>query len=123
MKVIMKIEVDLVENLINPKDEEERDWLFNTILTEGNLFIHDNEIGDTIGVVSRVIRCEETIIKELQNENAELREQIQIRDNLRQKQVCSKWDSKECRELDCMRYDCRDWRAELKGLDQITKTK
>ena len=59
MKLRIELEIDLGDNFINPNDKEERHWLFNHILTESNLFLHDNEIGDTIGDVNKVIKCEE----------------------------------------------------------------
>ena len=59
MKLRIELEIDLGDNFINPNDKEERYWLFNHILTESNLFLHDNEIGDTIGDVKKVIKCEE----------------------------------------------------------------
>lgn len=59
MKLRIELEIDLGDNFINPNDKEERDWLFNHILTESNLFLHDNEIGDVIGDVKKVIKCEE----------------------------------------------------------------
>jgi hypothetical protein len=59
MKIRIELEIDLGDKFINPKDKEERDWLFNHILTESNLFLHDNEIGDRIGEVKKVVKCEE----------------------------------------------------------------
>lgn len=59
MKLRIELEIDLGDNFIDPNDKEERDWLFNHILTEANLFLHDNEIGDTIGDIKKVIKCEE----------------------------------------------------------------
>ena len=59
MKVKIELEIDLGDNFINQNDKEERDWLFNHILTKINLFLHDNEIGDTIGEVKKVVKCEE----------------------------------------------------------------
>ncbi len=59
MKLRIELEIDLGDNFINPNDKEERDWLFNHVLTESNLFLHDNEIGDTIGDIKKVIKCEE----------------------------------------------------------------
>ena len=47
------------DHFIDPNDKEQRDWLFNHILTKSNLFLHDDEIGDTIGEVTNVVRCEE----------------------------------------------------------------
>lgn len=57
MKVNIELEVDL-EKFIDSECEEERDWFFNHILTKSNLFLHDNEIGDTIGNVTHVNYCE-----------------------------------------------------------------
>ena len=59
MKIKIELEIDLGNNFINQNDKEERDWLFNHILTKSNLFLHDNEIGDTIGEVKKIVRCEE----------------------------------------------------------------
>ena len=59
MKIRIELEIDLGDMFINPNDKEERDWLFNQILTESNIFLHDNEIGDTIGDVKKVVKCEE----------------------------------------------------------------
>ena len=59
MKVKIELEIDLGDNFINQNDKEERDWLFNHILTKSNLFLHDNKIGDTIGEVKKVVKCEE----------------------------------------------------------------
>lgn len=59
MKLRIELEIDLGDNFINPNDKEERDWLFNDILTKSNLFLHDNEIGDTIGEVINIVKCEE----------------------------------------------------------------
>tara|TARA_Y100000034_G_C6597165_1_gene259661 strand:- start:135 stop:320 length:186 start_codon:yes stop_codon:yes gene_type:complete len=59
MKIKIELEISLGDNFINQNDKEERDWLFNHILTKSNLFLHDNEIGDTIGEVTNVVKCEE----------------------------------------------------------------
>lgn len=59
MKLRIELEIDLGDNVIDPNDKEQRDWLFNHILTEDNLYLHDNEIGDVIGDVKKVIKCEE----------------------------------------------------------------
>lgn len=59
MRLRIELEIDLGDKFIDPNDKEERDWLFNHILTESNLFLHDNEIGDTIGEVKKVVMCEE----------------------------------------------------------------
>lgn len=59
MKIIIALEINIGNDFINPNDPEEKDWLFNHILTKSNLFLHDNEIGDTIGEVTKVVKCEE----------------------------------------------------------------
>lgn len=33
MNIKIELEIDFVNNFINPNDKEERDWLFNHILT------------------------------------------------------------------------------------------
>jgi len=59
MKIRIELEVDLGDWYINQKCNEERDWLFNDILTKSNLLLHDREIGDTIGEIKKVINCYE----------------------------------------------------------------
>ena len=59
MKMRIELELDLGDNFISPDNKEERDWLFNEILTEKNLFLYDYEVGDVIGEVKRVVKCEE----------------------------------------------------------------
>ncbi len=59
MKIRIELEIELGDHFIDPNDKEQRDWLFNHILTKSNLFLHDDEIGDTIGEVTNVVRCEE----------------------------------------------------------------
>ena len=55
MKVRMTIELDLGNDFINYKDDEERMWVENEILI-GNreLIVHSNEIGDYVGEVTKV---------------------------------------------------------------------
>ena len=55
MKVRMTIELDLGNDFINHKDDEERMWAENEILI-GNreLVVHSSEIGDYIGEVTKV---------------------------------------------------------------------
>ena len=55
MKVRMTIELDLGNDFINYKDDEERMWIENEILI-GNreLIVHSNEIGDYVGEVTKV---------------------------------------------------------------------
>lgn len=55
MKVRMTIELDLGNDFINYKDDEERMWVENEILV-GNreLIVHSNKIGDYIGEVTKV---------------------------------------------------------------------
>lgn len=62
MKIRIELQVDLGDNFINEEDQEERDWLFDHILTKDNLYLHDNEIGDTIGTIDKVIKLEEITI-------------------------------------------------------------
>jgi hypothetical protein len=53
-RIKLTIEVD-VEEHYNCLDEEEKLWLENEILVgDGNLFLHSNEVGDTVGVVKSV---------------------------------------------------------------------
>lgn len=59
MKWNIELEIDLGD-FIDPSCPEEREWFFNHIMTKSNLFLHDNEIGDQIGQVTRVKRCEPT---------------------------------------------------------------
>ena len=54
MKIRMTIEF-IVEDAFNVEDEEEKIWLENTVLCgDGNLLLHSNEVGDTVGVVKSV---------------------------------------------------------------------
>lgn len=51
----MTIEIKVDNDFYNLKNEEERLWLENEIFVgDGNLIIHSNDIGDTIGSVSKV---------------------------------------------------------------------
>lgn len=58
----MKIKIELVINLgddyIDETDAEEKDWLFNHTLAAHDLFLFSNEIGDTVGDVEKVVKCE-----------------------------------------------------------------
>jgi hypothetical protein len=47
-EIVVKLEVKLVDNFINLNDQEEREWLEHHLRNEAILFLHDNEIGDTI---------------------------------------------------------------------------
>ena len=58
MKNKLELIIDLGDNFINEKDKEEVDWLFNHILKESNLQLHDDIIGDTIGNIEKVLKCE-----------------------------------------------------------------
>ena len=55
MIVRMTIELDLGNDFINYKDDEECMWIENEILI-GNreLIVHSNEIGDYVGEVTKV---------------------------------------------------------------------
>lgn len=59
MKIKIELEVQLGNNFIDPKDQSERDWLFNEELHEDNLQLYSLENGGYIGRVDRVISCEE----------------------------------------------------------------
>lgn len=51
----MTIEIEVDKDIYNLDDETERLWLENEIFVgDGNLIIHSNDIGDTVGVVSKV---------------------------------------------------------------------
>lgn len=52
----MTVEIDLGDGLIDCKDNEQRVWAENEILT-GNrqLVVHSNDIGDYIGEVTKVL--------------------------------------------------------------------
>ena len=54
MRVKLTIEVELDE-LVYEKTEDELLWMENEVLIgDGSLFLHSNEIGDTIGEIKRV---------------------------------------------------------------------
>ena len=54
MKIKMTIEVQ-VEDGIYGNSEDEKLWMENEILVgDGNLLLHSNEIGDTIGEIKSV---------------------------------------------------------------------
>lgn len=51
----MTIEIKVDNDIYNLKDEQERLWLENEIFVgDGNLIVHSNDIGDTVGWVSKV---------------------------------------------------------------------
>lgn len=55
MIVKMTIEVELEDDMYNLDDDNERLWLENEILVgDGNLILHSNDIGDSVGVVKKV---------------------------------------------------------------------
>ena len=49
-KLLMKIELEYDSDLIHADNEAGVEWFFNDVL-KGELFLHSNEIGDTIGEV------------------------------------------------------------------------
>jgi hypothetical protein len=54
MKVILEVYVDF-ENVFDIDDKEEREWFEETILKDHeSIFIHSNEIGDSLGEVTKV---------------------------------------------------------------------
>jgi hypothetical protein len=50
-KLIMTVELDIDDEMYG--DDEEKSWLLNDILTgdKGQLLLHSNEIGDTVGAI------------------------------------------------------------------------
>ena len=55
MKIKLTIEVEMEEGYILHEDETEKMWLENEILVgDGNLLLHSNEVGETIGVIKKV---------------------------------------------------------------------
>lgn len=59
MKTVrMLIEVDYDEGTMYGNDQEAKDWFFNSVLSSGDLVLHSNEIGDTVGSL-RVLECSE----------------------------------------------------------------
>ena len=63
MKALMLIEVDIEEMFGDLTDKEELDWFQNFVLSvEGQLILHSNEIGDSIGPITKVISSH--IVKE-----------------------------------------------------------
>lgn len=53
MKIKLTIEVELEDSF--GMEETEKLWLENEVLVgDGNLVLHSNEIGDTVGVVKSV---------------------------------------------------------------------
>ena len=54
MKIKLTIEVEVDDNMIG-STQEERKWFEDEVLSgSGDLLLHSNEIGDTIGVVKKV---------------------------------------------------------------------
>lgn len=54
MKVILEVYID-VEDTFDVDDKEEREWFEETILKDHeSIFIHSNEIGDSLGKVTKV---------------------------------------------------------------------
>lgn len=54
MKVILEVYID-IENTFDVDDKEEREWFENEILKDHkNIYVHSNEIGDSLGEVKKV---------------------------------------------------------------------
>jgi len=55
-KLTLEIELEYDDEIMHSDEQEAIDWFYNDILTAepGNLFLHSNEIGDTIGEVTKV---------------------------------------------------------------------
>lgn len=73
IKLTIEIEVDeLMYNDIFGSTEEEKQWFENEILSgNGDLLLHSNEIGDTIGVVKKVSNIK--YIKDAELESAKIK--------------------------------------------------
>lgn len=55
MKVRLTVVIEINEDEYGVNDDAERMWLENEILVgDGNLVLHSNDIGDTVGVVRKV---------------------------------------------------------------------
>ena len=54
MKLKVELEIDLGDNFINENDIEEREWLFETLLTKEELILHSNDTGDSIGTITSI---------------------------------------------------------------------
>ena len=55
MRIKLTIEVELDDTVFLLRTDEEKMWLENEILVgDGNLILHSNDIGDSVGVVKRV---------------------------------------------------------------------
>ena len=63
MKVKIELEIDLGDSFIDEKCQQERQWLFEAILVDGNLYVGDKEIGDILGETTKVISVEEIVGK------------------------------------------------------------
>ena len=55
MKIKITIEVEVDGDAFNLSHDEERIWFENEVLIgDGTLLLHNNDIGDTVGVVKKV---------------------------------------------------------------------
>lgn len=73
-KIKITIEVELEDGL-NFMDEEEKIWFWNNVLTDnGTLILHSNEIGDSIGIVTKVSNVQWLDLPGVKNENKWLNE-------------------------------------------------
>ena len=50
----MSIEIDCGDNLIDPLDDRQVEWLMKQILIPDDLTVHSNEIGDEIGTITNL---------------------------------------------------------------------
>lgn len=54
MKLELTLVIDCGDLLINPEDQDERDFLFDILLIPENLALISNENGDEIGTITEV---------------------------------------------------------------------
>ena len=55
MKIKVTLEIELEEGFVTGKDEDEKMWFENEVMVaDGNLVLHSNDIGDTVGIVKKV---------------------------------------------------------------------
>lgn len=55
MKIKVTLEIELEYGYVTGKDEDEKIWFENEVMVgDGNLVLHSNDIGDTVGIVKKV---------------------------------------------------------------------
>lgn len=51
MKLIMVVELEYDESVMHADDEEALEWFYNETLFGGDLILHSNDIGESVGTV------------------------------------------------------------------------